>query len=249
MCFFFPRRLTSAERNYSIGDHELLAVKLALEEWRHCLEGSQKPFLVWTDHKNLEYVKSARRLNARQARWALFFGCFNFVLSYRPGSRNIKVNALSRQFSASEDSSPPETILPSSCLVAPLTWQIESQVLKAQQCQPDPGNIPANRLFVPDDTRSQVLQWGHSSKFTCHPGASRTLELIRGKFWWPSMDADTKEFVKACTVCACHKTSNQPSSGLLQPLPVAKRPWSHIAVDFVTGLPPSQGNTVILTIV
>ncbi len=32
-------------------------------------------------------------------------------------------------------------------------------------------------------------------------------------------------------------------------LPVLSHPWSHIALDFVTGLPPSQGNTVILTIV
>lgn len=36
---------------------------------------------------------------------------------------------------------------------------------------------------------------------------------------------------------------------LLQPLPVPSCPWSHIALDFVTGLPPSQGNSVILTAV
>lgn len=38
-------------------------------------------------------------------------------------------------------------------------------------------------------------------------------------------------------------------AGLLRPLPVLHRPWSHIAVDFVTDLPPSEGNTTILTIV
>lgn len=31
-------------------------------------------------------------------------------------------------------------------------------------------------------------------------------------------------------------------------LPVPRHPWSHIALDFVTGLTTSQGNTVILTI-
>lgn len=36
---------------------------------------------------------------------------------------------------------------------------------------------------------------------------------------------------------------------LLQPLPVAGRPWSHISMDFITGLPCSGGNSVILTIV
>uniref|UniRef100_A0AAQ5X1C9 Integrase catalytic domain-containing protein n=1 Tax=Amphiprion ocellaris TaxID=80972 RepID=A0AAQ5X1C9_AMPOC len=63
------------------------------------------------------------------------------------------------------------------------------------------------------------------------------------------MESDAKEFVAACTICARNKTSNQASPGLLQPLPVPRRPWSHIAVDFVTGLPVSQGNSVILTIV
>ena len=63
----------------------LVAVKMALEEWRHWLEGAQHPFLVWTDHRNLEYLQQARRLNPRQAQWALFFGRFDFTLSYRPG--------------------------------------------------------------------------------------------------------------------------------------------------------------------
>ncbi len=52
-CSFFSRSLSSAERNYDVGNRELLAVKLALEEWRHWLEGSKHPFIVWTDHKNL----------------------------------------------------------------------------------------------------------------------------------------------------------------------------------------------------
>lgn len=64
-CAFLSRRLSQAERNYSVGDRELLAVKVALEEWRHWLEGAAQPFLVWTDHRNLEYLKSAKRLNAR----------------------------------------------------------------------------------------------------------------------------------------------------------------------------------------
>lgn len=32
---FFSKKLSSAERNYDVGNCELLAVKLALEEWRH----------------------------------------------------------------------------------------------------------------------------------------------------------------------------------------------------------------------
>ncbi len=81
-CAFFSRKLSPAERNYDIGNRELLAIKLALEEWRHWLEGAQHPFTVLTDHKNLQYLREAKRLNPRQARWALFFTRFNFTISY-----------------------------------------------------------------------------------------------------------------------------------------------------------------------
>ncbi len=37
--------------------------------------------------------------------------------------------------------------------------------------------------------------------------------------------------------------------GKLVPLPVPRRPWSHIGVDFVTDLPASEGNTCILVVV
>ncbi|KAK3541219.1 hypothetical protein QTP86_016809 [Hemibagrus guttatus] len=62
-CAFFSHKLNPAERNYDIGNRELLAIKLALEEWRHWLEGARHLFLVLTDHKNLEYLRAAKRLN------------------------------------------------------------------------------------------------------------------------------------------------------------------------------------------
>ena len=42
-CAFLSRRLSKAERNYDVGNQELLAVKVALEEWRHWLEGAKHP--------------------------------------------------------------------------------------------------------------------------------------------------------------------------------------------------------------
>uniref|UniRef100_A0AAQ4PEP9 ribonuclease H n=1 Tax=Gasterosteus aculeatus aculeatus TaxID=481459 RepID=A0AAQ4PEP9_GASAC len=132
-CAFLSRRLTAAERNYDVGDRELLAVKAALEEWRHWLEGAQHPFLVWTDHKNLQYIKKAKRLNSRQARWSLFFNRFDFSLSYRPGSRNTKPDALSRLFSPEPVAREPEPILPLHCVVGAVTWPIETKVKQANE--------------------------------------------------------------------------------------------------------------------
>jgi RNase H-like domain found in reverse transcriptase len=46
----------------------MLAVMRSLEEWRHFLEGAQRKVEIWTDHKNLEYFMTAKKLNCRQVR-------------------------------------------------------------------------------------------------------------------------------------------------------------------------------------
>lgn len=53
-------------------------------------------------------------MKPRQARWALFFTGFNLILSYRPGSQNVKADALSCKHGClerghSQDSLFPET--------------------------------------------------------------------------------------------------------------------------------------------
>ena len=216
-CAYFSRWLSVAERNYDVGNRELLAVVLALQEWRHWLEGTQELFLIWTDHKNLEYLRSARRLNSRQACWSLFLSQFNYTLSFRPRSKNGKPDALSRMFSNVSRPSTPGFIVSPPQIVGAATWEIESPVRAAQRDHADPGT---GRLFVPQEIRSQVLQWGHSSKISCHPGARRTLLFHRQHFWWPGQAKDVREFVAACVVCARCKASHRPPMGLLQPLPV-----------------------------
>lgn len=73
-CAFFSCRLSDTERNYDVGDRELLVIKMALEEWCHWLEGPQHPFVVWTglDRPQKFGRPQIWRLNPRQARWALF---------------------------------------------------------------------------------------------------------------------------------------------------------------------------------
>lgn len=240
-CAFFPRRLSPPERNYNVRDRELLAIKLALEEWWHWLEGAEHPVLVWTDHKNLSYLQSARKLSPHQSRWSLFFSRFNLSISFRPGSRNIKPGALSRIHSPDDSvKSPP------SCTVAAVTWEIEDLITQAQRSEPAPDSCPPGKIYVPTFIRARFIQWIHTSKFSGHPGISRTISVIKRRFWWPLVHKDVREYVMACTVCSRNKLSHQPPSGLLQPLHIPKRPWSHISVDFVTGLPPSRGLTTIL---
>jgi len=62
----------------------MLAIICALEEWRHFLKGARHPVKIWTDHKNLEYFMTAKKLNRRQAHWSLYLARFDFKLTHRP---------------------------------------------------------------------------------------------------------------------------------------------------------------------
>ncbi len=60
---FMSKSLSATERNYEIYDKELLAIMLALDEWRHYLMGTAVDVEIWTDHQNLQYFRQPQKLN------------------------------------------------------------------------------------------------------------------------------------------------------------------------------------------
>jgi hypothetical protein len=60
-CAYFSKKLSPAEYNYKIYNKELLAVIRCMETWDAELHSTQQ-FEVITDHKNLEYFYSPRKL-------------------------------------------------------------------------------------------------------------------------------------------------------------------------------------------
>ena len=55
--------------------------------------------------------------------------------------------------------------------------------------------------------------------------------------------------VLSCAICQQCKHEKIPYPGLLQPLAIPKQAWEEISMDFVEGLPRSEGKGVILVIV
>ena len=94
---YFSKKHSAQECNYEIYDKELLAIIRALEEWRPECEGAAFPIEVLSDHKNLQYFMSTKRLSRRQVRWSEFLSRFHFKISYRPGKLNGKADALTRR--------------------------------------------------------------------------------------------------------------------------------------------------------
>ena len=94
---FLSKSLNDTEQNYNIHDKEMLAIMRALYEWQHFLQGSSKKFEIWTDHKNLEYFTTTKKLNRRQDRWSLELSEYDFTLIHKPGKTHGKMDTLSRR--------------------------------------------------------------------------------------------------------------------------------------------------------
>ena len=106
------------------------------------------------------------------------------------------------------------------------------------------------RLCIPKGTlRLKLLRMYHQSASTCHPGRERTYLRLRRYFYWPKLAKSVKSFVKSCDTCQrCKGDSPRPNP--LQALPLPKRPWEDLSMDFITGLPSTaNGNNAILTFV
>ena len=87
--------MSPAECNYGIGDKELLATIAYLEKWNMYLHGV--PFLIYTDHHNLQNFGTKALPNQQQARWAGLLAQYEFHIQFRPGKANGKADALTRQ--------------------------------------------------------------------------------------------------------------------------------------------------------
>ena len=56
-------------------------------------------------------------------------------------------------------------------------------------------------------------------------------------------------YVKTCQVCQVHKTERKKEAGLLMSLPILKRPWQCLLMEFISGFPKVEGFRSILVVV
>ena len=73
---FFSRALKQSERNYPIYDKELLSIISTIEYWRHLLKGTDIPFTIFSDQRNLLYQKKPEQMS-QGLLWSQNFFRFN----------------------------------------------------------------------------------------------------------------------------------------------------------------------------
>jgi len=108
-----------------------------------------------------------------------------------------------------------------------------------------------NRWYIPKDEglRRTIMEAEHGSKIAGHFGTYKTFGTVRANFYWPKMDEHIIEYLRSWDVCQRNKVIRHKKYGLLEPLEVPMRPWTAISMDFIVGLPKSEGYTKIWVIV
>ncbi|KAK3529777.1 hypothetical protein QTP86_003214 [Hemibagrus guttatus] len=121
------------------------------------------------------------------------------------------------------------------------------EIQQAQVNKPPPPSCLPTKLYVPTSLHPQVLRWVHEAPSSGHSGIHH--------------DPNTEPVLVALPVPRCggicshvppttqFRMSRQLPTGLLEPLYVPHRPWSHMAIDFVTDLPDSGGYNTILMVI
>ncbi|KAK3034965.1 hypothetical protein RJ639_033343 [Escallonia herrerae] len=145
-----------------------------------------------------------------EVRWQELLAEFNFMLEYRAGSTNSVANALSRR--AELD-------------------QIALMAMNASFWQED-GLLmtKGRRVYVPivDDLRRTLIRECHDILWAGHAEGERTLALLQQGYYWPQIGDEVQEYVKTCLTCQHDKVERKKKAGLLQSLPVPKRPWESV---------------------
>jgi len=96
LCVYYSKKNASAECNYEIYDKEMLVIIQCLKELDAELR-SVSSFQIYTNHKNLKYFMTVRKLTERQMRWSLILSWYNFFILYLLSKQNERADALSRQ--------------------------------------------------------------------------------------------------------------------------------------------------------
>src|SRR5258708_28914395 len=136
---FHSRSLHDAEKDYNTHDKELLAVFDCYKAWQHYLEGSGNLIDMVTDHKNLEYFTSTKKLTCRQARWSEYLSQFNLQICFHPGRLGTKPDALTHRSDAHPGSGPDTTPTNVCPLFTPR--QLETPTSHASVLDHPPGGL------------------------------------------------------------------------------------------------------------
>jgi hypothetical protein len=257
---YLSKALGSKHQQLSIYEKEFLALIMAIEKWRHYLQRQQ--FIILTDHRSLAYLSEQHLHSEMQKKAMARLMGLQFKIQYRQGKENMAADALSRVATM--------LALHTISVVKP-EWMQE--VLNSYTTDPHAQHLITQLSVKSPDANGYSLQQGliklhdllwignnsalqtkliaacHSSALGGHSGVNATYHRLKRHFIWKGMRSDVESYIKQCDTCQRAKHSHTHPAGLLQPLPIPSGIWRDLSMDFIEGLPKSDGFSVIMVVV
>ncbi|KAJ4745297.1 polyprotein [Rhynchospora pubera] len=258
---YLSKKLGVKNQALSTYEKEFLALLTAVQKWRHYLTGG--PFIIRTDQISLKHLLEQRVNHMMQHKGLCKLMGLDYKIEYKRGVENKVADALSRQPLCQDGE----------CLaVTELIPQWVEEIKESYQCDAWAQELQSKiqqheasahytvhqgvirykgRIYVEKhgDWREKLMHEIHDSSVGGHSGMQATYKRLKSQFYWPHMKEEVYKHVSECHNCQQNKVEHIKLPGLLRPLPIPKEAWSSISLDFISGLPRSEGKDVILVVV
>ncbi|GJW83607.1 ty3-gypsy retrotransposon protein [Tanacetum coccineum] len=261
---YFSRKLGPRMRVAATYQKELFVIVEAVYKWRQYL--LRRRFIIRTDHKSIKELMQQVIQTPLQQKYVRKLMGFDFEIEYKPGVANQAADALSRVCEETDQVTATFLSLsqPLVGFMGDLRGENETLAdLLELHRKLDQGEVLSgfrrenglllynNRYYLGQESKLKtlLLEEFHATPSAGHGGIKKTLVGLSALFFWKGMRKSVEEFIKKCLVCQQTKYSTDAPGGYLQPLPTPTAVWEDVTMDFITGLPASQGLTVILVVV
>ena len=259
---YASRKLNKHEAKYASCEMEALAIVFGLKEFRAYLEGAEES-IVRTDNSALCSLMRRRDLQGRLAKYQLSIMEYNIRIVHRSGKSNTfcdyasrypgeKVNSIDTELSTNISLKEVIKEQKNSTFCRKIFEELisnkanKNEEIKKQIAPFTTWNGALYkkeplRLIIPYTLREKIVKIFHDAPLEGgHLGTRKTLEKIKGRFYWEGMNSDIKRYIKACIPCQQRKTMGYKHEPL-HPIPIPNYPFERIQADICGPLPITEG--------
>ena len=149
--------------------------------------------MVYSDHKNLSYFRTTKKLNQQQVRWVELLASYGFQIHYWKGSENGQADALSQRSDLTTEETQERSLF---------TGKKKTLVLdKPEVATLYQDNTPRQRHILKKDQK-KVISNHHNGPLLGHPKRDKTIELIQQRYQFLNMGKAVEDYIRQCTTCA-----------------------------------------------
>ena len=255
---YMSRALGVTKKSWSTYAKEMLSIVEAICMWRSYLLG--RKFYIQTDQRNLKYFLEQRITTPEQQKWVAKLLGYDYKIIYQLGCENSVVNVLSRKQG--------NPIIHHIFFPRVSLWEEIKKTSKKEQFIQLMGRVATEqsngsytwrqglllykgRVIILNyaPLTAKLLHEMHDTKVGGHSAVLRTFKKLGQQFYWSVMHRVVQNHIKGCDICQKIKIETLALARLLQPLSILCQVWDDITLDFIEGLPVSQGRDTIMVVV